>query len=225
MSDSGLRPGPTEVPAWVIRGNELIERTYLMVRVSVMWAMFTLLGLVVVGIAPASCAAADVLIESRTNHSIRVLPIMWRSFRRQLVRANARMLPLLAVQAGSLMTLWIATVGLAGSSVMTVLLGAVAAVSGGWATASLSTIAVSPRLRRQDLVVTWKLAILLPGALPLRSLGLLLGLMIWVLACYIVWPLTIVLGAGVAIEIAVALFTRRIGDLLEDLESPGSPRA
>src|SRR5699024_10984351 len=77
--------------------------------------------------------------------------------------ANLRMLPLLVVQAGSLSMLWLMATGALDDPVPSAILGSLAAVSACWATSSLATIATSPRVRRQDLLVTWRLALLLPG--------------------------------------------------------------
>lgn len=209
--------GPRQVPGWVTRINEAIERVYLLLRIGVVWLLLSLLGLVVAGVGPASCAAADVLLAFRRHEKLRVLPMMWEGFRRDLVRANLRMIPLLVVQTGAAAMLWIAGNQVIDAPVMTAVLGALAAVSGGWATISLAAIAVAPRVRRQDPFVTWRLAILLPGALPLRGIGLLLGLLVWTVVCSLVWPLAVLFGAAVAIDLAVGLLSTRIAMLLEDI--------
>ena len=63
--------------------------------------VLTLLGLVVLGVAPASCAAADAYISGREGDRVRVWRTMWTSYRSQFVRANTRMLPLLVVQGAN----------------------------------------------------------------------------------------------------------------------------
>ena len=101
MARSGGPGGPSQVPGWVLSANEVIERLFLMVRIHLLWCVLTLLGLVVLGLAPATAAAADALIASREGGRLRVLPVMWDSYRRQFVRVNARMLPLMAVRRRS----------------------------------------------------------------------------------------------------------------------------
>src|SRR5699024_4636183 len=98
------------------------------------------------------------------------------------------------------------------------ILGSLAAVSAGWATSSLAAIATSPRVRRQDLLVTWRLALLLPGVLLLRAIPMVVLLGVWVLLCSLAWPMALLMGAGVAVNIAVAMFAYRIHTLLEDLQ-------
>ena len=210
--------GPSEVPAWVTRGNEAIERVLLLIRVSLLWALLSLLGLVVLGVAPASVAAADALIASRHGAPVKVLPTMWRSYREHLVTSNLRMLPLLVVQVGSAAMLWIVISGGAPGAVGAYVLGGAAMASLSWATASLAAIVAVPRIRRQDVLVTWRLALLVPGATPMRFLALTLCLGIWIALCSLLWPVAVLLGAGAAIDLAVSLLGRRLELLLEDLE-------
>ena len=75
MSRTDHGGGPAHVPVWVIRFNEAFERIYLVLRVNAAWLVLTLLGLVVLGVAPASCAAADAYISGRDGDRVRV----WRT--------------------------------------------------------------------------------------------------------------------------------------------------
>src|SRR5699024_6908392 len=102
---------------------------------------------------------------------------------------------------------------------MMAVLGTFGAITAGWAGVFLAAIAVVPRVRDQELLVTWRLALLLPGAVPLRSLALAVLLAAWTLVCTSVWPLGLLLGAGLAIDMAVGLLSRRIALLLEDLSA------
>src|SRR5690625_6400383 len=116
------------------------------------------------------------------------------------------MLPLLVVQAGSLSMLWLMATGALEDPVPSAILGSLAAVSAGWATSSLATIATSPRVRRQDLLVTWRLALLLPGVLLLRAISLVVLLAVWVLRCSRAGPMSLLLGGAVALRFAWGLF-------------------
>ncbi|HEX7351296.1 DUF624 domain-containing protein [Brachybacterium sp.] len=203
--------------ALATRITEAVEHVYVVFRVQLMWLGLTLLGLVVVGISPASTAAAAALVAFRSDEKVRVMPLMWEVYRRELVSSNVRMLPLLLIQLGSLAMVWQAAVGMAGESTVILALGILAAISASWATVALAALAVSPRVRDQELLVSWRLAVLMPGALPLRSLGLMLGLFAWTVVTSLAWPLALLLGAGVAIDMAVALLSSRITLLLEDL--------
>lgn len=218
MSRTDHGGGPAHVPVWVIRFNEALERIYLVLRVNAAWLVLTLLGLVVLGVAPASCAAADAYISGREGDRVRVWRTMWTSYRSQFVRANTRMLPLLVVQGGALMMLWIVMGGGAARQAMTVVLACVAVISLFWATVSASALAAVPRVRRQDLLVSWRISLLIPGALPLRSVGLGLLLLVWVLLCWALWPVGLLLGAGTAVDIAVSLLGRRGERLLDELD-------
>lgn len=217
--------GPTHVPGWVLRINEALDRIYLVLKVNAAWWVLTLLGLGVLGVAPASSAAADAYIAGRDGDRVRVWRTMWGSYRSQFLRANARMLPLLGVQGGALMMLWIIAGGGAGSQVMTAVLGALAAVSLAWATTSAAAVAVIARVRRQDLLVAWRIALLMPGALPVRTVGLGLLLLVWLLVCWLMWPVGLLLGAGTAVDIAVSLLGRRGERLLEDIDTSAGPDA
>ncbi|ACU85140.1 predicted integral membrane protein [Brachybacterium faecium DSM 4810] len=217
--------GPAEIPAWVLRFNETVDKVWLVVRVNLVWILLTGLGLVVLGIAPASVAAADALRASREGARVRVLVTMSGSWRRQFLGANLRLLPLLVVQAGSAAMLWIVLGGAAPSSAATVVLAGLSVISAAWSTVSAAVLVAVPRLRRQDLLVSWRLALLLSGALPGRFICLLLGLIVWIVVCTAVWPLALLVGAGTAIEGACLLFGRRVEALLSELEAarPSAP--
>lgn len=219
MDDSRRPSGPSEIPSWAMRMNEAIERVAVLVLMSLTWLVLTVAGLVLFGIGPATTAAAEVVLALREGERARVLPRMRRTFREEIVRANLRMLPLLLVQGGALMLLWIATAGLAGGPGATLALGVVAAIAGAWTTIALAAIAVSPRVRRQDPLVCWRLVLLLPGALPLRAVALVLLVLLWSLACSLLWPLALLLGPAVAVEFAAALLSRRITELLAQIDA------
>lgn len=199
------------------RLREAAEHVGVVLRVQLMWLGLSLLGLVVLGISPASAAAAAALTTFRRDEKVRVAPLMWEVYRRELVSSNVRMLPLLAIQLGALAMLWQAAVGMSGHSLPILALGVLAAISASWATVSLAALAVSPRVRHQELLVSWRLAVLMPGALPLRSLALVLALVAWTAVASLAWPLALLLGGGVALDMAVALLGTRITLLLEDL--------
>ena len=201
-----------------MRANEAFERVFLLLRISVLWALLSLLGLVVLGLAPATVAGADVVIASRHGAKVPVLATMWRSYREHLVPANLRMLPLLLVQLGAAAMLWIVLGGGAPGTVGAYVLGGAAVASLSWCTASLAVIVAVPRVRRQDPLVTWRLALLVPGTVPLRFLGLILGLGVWIVVCSLLWPVALLLGAGTAIDLATSLLGRRVELLLEDLD-------
>lgn len=208
-----------------MRANEMIERVLLVLRVNLLWMLLSLLGLVVAGVAPASVAAADALIASRHGAKVRVLPLMWSAYRRQFIGANLRLLPLLVVQLGSAAMIWIVIGGGTPGQVAAFVLSGLAVASLAWSSLSAAAIVAVPRLRRQDLLVTWRLALLLPGALPGRSILLILALSVWLVLCAALWPLALLVGAGAAIDLATSLLGRRTELLLEDLARSGTASA
>lgn len=218
MSGRGVTSGPTQVPGWALRANEVIDRLLLAVKLNLLWLLLSLTGLIILGVAPASVAVAEMLIADRHGTRVRVLPQMWATFRAQFLRANLRLLPLLAVQAGSVSMLWIVLAGGAHSTATAVGLSGLAAVSLGWSLLSSAAIVAVPRLLRQDLLITWRLALLLPGALPVRSVLLLLALTGWTALCAMLRPLAPLFGAVVAIDLATALLGRRAERLLEEID-------
>lgn len=215
--------GPTHVPGWVLRFNEALDRIYLVLKVNAVWWLLTLLGLGMLGIAPASAAAADAYITGREGDRVRVWRTMWGTYRSQFLRANARLMPFLVVQGGALMMLWIVLGGGAGDQVMTAVLATLAAMSLAWATTSASAVVAIPRVRRQDVLVAWRIALLMPGALPVRAVGIGLLLLVWVLVCWVMWPIGLLLGAGTAVDIAVSLLGRRGERLLDELDTASGP--
>ncbi|GAA1300752.1 DUF624 domain-containing protein [Brachybacterium tyrofermentans] len=199
--------------------NEMIEHVYLVLRINIVWTLLSLLGLIVAGVAPAGAAAGDAFIASRHGAPVKVLPLMWESYRRQFVSANLRMLPLMVVQLGSASMIWIVLGGGTANSTMAVVLSGIAVVSAAWSTVSVALLMTVPRVRRQDLLVAWRLAILLPGALPLRFIGLILLLAVWIVVCTVLWPVALLVGMATGIDIATTLLSRRVELLLEDLEA------
>lgn len=218
MNSSGMRTGPTQVPAWSTRLTEGIEHVYLVLRINLVWLMLTLLGLLVLGAAPASVAATDAFLASRHGAQVRVLAVMWESYRRNLVTANLRLLPLMIVQLGSAAMLWILIGGGASGSVGAIILAGLAVVSAAWSTVSAAVLVAVPRVRRQDLLVAWRLALLLPGVIPGRFLSLILLLGVWIVLCTAAWPLALLVGAAAMIDVTTHLLSGRVERLLEDLE-------
>jgi uncharacterized membrane protein YesL len=220
MPSSRSQPsrGPAEVPAWVVRFNETTEKVWLVLRVNLVWSLLSLLGLVVLGIAPATVAAADAFRASRHGARVRVLAVMTESWRRGIVRANLRLLPLMVVQAGAVTMMWVVIGGGGAGSAGTLVLAGLAVISAAWSTVSAAVLVAVPRLMRQDLLVSWRLALLLPGALPGRFIVLILGLLVWIVVCSWLWPLALLVGAATAVEGAAVLFGRRVERLLEELD-------
>lgn len=206
-----------------VRRGEVLASLWLLVRITVWWALLTGLGLVVLGIGPATVAAADVLLAARHGERVAVAATMWSGYCDRFVGANLRMVPLLVVEAGALAMVLLAAGGAVEGAVSVAVLGTLAAVSAGWALSALALIAAVPRVRDQDLLVTWRLALLLPAALPLRCALLSALVLLWTLLCWLVWPLAVLAGPAVPIALAVRLLARRTALLLEDLSGRPQP--
>lgn len=219
MNRTGTPAGPTVVPVWVTRLNEGFELVYLVLRINLVWMLLSLLGLVALGVAPASVAAADAFRASRHGAKVKALPVMWESYRRQFVTVTLRLLPLMIVQLGSVSMIWIVIGGGASGSVAPLILAGLAVVSATWSTVSAAVLVAVPRVRRQDLLVAWRLALLVPGTVPARFLALILLLGVWIVVCSFLWPLALLFGAATMIVVATALLGRRVELLLEDLEA------
>src|SRR5699024_9005424 len=113
-------PRPRRRTTWPV---EAVEHLYAVVRIQLVWLGLTPLGLIVVGIAPAACAAAEALRAARRGELTRALPLMWETYGRELVPAGIRMLPLMAVQTVALLMLWQAAAGLSSNPAMMAVLG------------------------------------------------------------------------------------------------------
>src|SRR5699024_11225061 len=123
--------------------------------------------------------------------------------RRERLPAGFRWLPRRGGQTVALLRLWQAAAGLSSTPAMMAVLGTFGAITAGWAGVSLAAIAVVPRVRDQELLVTWRLALLLTGDVPLSSLALAVLLAAWTLVCKSVWTLCILLCAGLMIDMDV----------------------
>ena len=86
----------------------------------------------------------------------------------------------------------------------------------------MAAILASPRLRRQELTVTWRIALLVPGALPMRAVALIGGLTLWILLCGLIPPVALLVGAAGALDLAIGLLGRRIVALLEKIDQAPS---
>ena len=211
----GLLSSPETVPAWSLQANDLINTVLRVVKVSLLWWALTLLGGVVLGIAPATCAAADVFRAEREDRPTPVVATMWRVYRREFLTADARLLPLIVAQVLAVTTVALALSGRVSPASLMVLLVVAGAVSAGWITASAAVLASSPRLRRQNLLVTWRVALLAPGAIPAGCFLLIVVLVPWFVLCTVIPPRGILAGPGAAIQAASTLVGRRVDTLLD----------
>jgi uncharacterized membrane protein YesL len=182
-----------------------------------LWIALSALGLFVLGIAPATCAVADVLRRKREGYGVKLLSGTWSFYRREFVRSNLRMLPLMLVQFAAIGTIRTAFAGgvLGAPQVLTV---GISVAGLAWSTVSLAMMVACERIRRQDFLVTYRLALLLPGALPFRSIAVLVLVTLWASVCITIVPLAILLGAGIAAELTGVLLTRHVDSLLERID-------
>lgn len=206
--------GPQQVPGWALRANEALDAALLLIRVSLLWWALTLLGLVVLGAAPAACAAGDVLRAHREGRTVPVAATMWGTFRRELVSANLRLLPFGAVQLAGAGTLLLALRGGVPEPWMLVPVATIAAITLGWSTAGAAALLSVPRLRRQDLLVSWRLGLLCPGAVPAAACAAVACLAVVALVSLVLPPVGLLLGPAGAVQCATSLMGRRTELLL-----------
>lgn len=210
------RSSPQQVPAWALRANEALDGALVFVKVAVLWWLLTLAGLVVLGAAPATVAAAQVMREHRRGAVVPVVRTMLRTARAELLGASARMVPLALVQLSAAASVLLGLTGRVPQAWMMAPLVVLAGVVLGWSSVSVLALAAVPRLRRQDLPVSLRLALLCPGIVPAPAVGLVLCLVVIVMVTVAVPPLGLLLGPAGAIQAAVVLLGARIERLLED---------
>lgn len=209
------------MPAWSLRANDVIDALLMTVRVTLLWWVLVALGLVVAGIAPATCAAAETFRLRRNGELVKLWRTMFRIYRSEFVSANLRLGPFLLVQVSSLITVALALGGGIPQLWMMAPLAIIGAIAGSWTTVSAAALVTTPRLRRQDLTASWRLAALCPGAVPLASTFLIVTMIPFTLLCLTVPLLGLLVGAGGAAQIASVLVGRRTENLLATYD--GSP--
>lgn len=217
--------GPQQVPGWALTANDVLDSLLLLVGVTVMWWALTLLGLIVLGISPATCAAGEVMRLRRTGGAAPVVRTMWEVYRRELLSATARMLPFGIVQLSGITTIFLALRGGVPEPWMVAPLMILAACATGWATVSAALLATVPRLRRQDLLVSWRVSLLAPGAVPLSAAFTVLAVAVVAIGAYLIPVLGLLVGAGAAVQAASTLVGRRTEALLAQHSPAAAPSA
>lgn len=208
-----------------MRSNEIIESVLFWIGTSLLWLAFSLLGLLVLGIAPATCAAADVMRARAQDESPHLFRVMWRAYREQFIRANLRLLPLILIQVASIGSLSLAVRTLGHAPGYGAAMATISTLAGAWATSSLMVMVASPRVRRQDWPVTMRLALLFPGAIPLRSLLALFAVALWSLLSIVLPPVGALLGPAGAVRIADALLRDPVATVLATIDAAHSDAA
>lgn len=206
-------------PGWVLTTNEWIDAALFTIGVSLVWLVLSLLGLFVLGIAPATCAAADVTAARRREEEPSLIPDMWRAYRTQFLGANTRLLPFVLVQIAAGLSVAAALRSVQDAPVLSAVMGTLALLAGCWATLSAMSVVAAPRVRRQDWPVTMRLALLLPGALPGPALAALIAVGLWSMVSLLLPPVGALAGPAVAVRISVALLAERISALLACIDT------
>lgn len=60
--------------------------------------------------------------------------------------------------------------------------------------------------------------------MPFRMVVMIIVLALWVVVCWVIWPLGVLLGAGPAIDLCVGMLTSRISALLAGVDQAGEER-
>lgn len=206
-------------PSWVMRSNEFIDTTVFTIGLSLVWLALSALGLFVLGLAPATCAAADVMAARRRDDEPRLFHDMWNGYRHGFVRANTRLLPFIAVQAAAALSVVTAVRSVQDAGAVSAVMATIALLAAAWATVSAMVVVAGERVRRQDWPVSMRLAVLMPGALPAPSIAALLAVGLWSALSMILPPVGALLGPAIAARIAVAVLGERISDLLAAVDA------
>ena len=89
------RTGPAQ--PWVIRLYEAADEVAWAVRLNLLWLLFTLAGLVVLGVGPATMAAYTLARRHAQAESFAAFPAFLVAYRREFVRGTTLLLPVLGV--------------------------------------------------------------------------------------------------------------------------------
>lgn len=207
-----------EPPAWLTRTTEIFDAFLALIILTLLWMLLTALGLVVLGIAPATVAVADTLEGRRRDEGPHLLKDTWRTYRREFLRSSARLLPFLVVQVAAGFSADAALRSLSDVGAMGAAMATLAVLAGAWASMSAMTIVASRRVRGQDWAVTMRLALLLPGATAVRSVLALLAVAGWSVLSITLPAVGALLGPSVASRLAIRLLTDPVETLLSRLE-------
>jgi uncharacterized membrane protein YesL len=90
------RPGRPS-STWVIKLYEATDEVTWAARLNLLWALFTLLGGVVLGIGPATAAAYALARRHARGESFPAFPAFAAAYRRQFARGTALLFPVLGV--------------------------------------------------------------------------------------------------------------------------------
>lgn len=180
----------TAHPTWALRAHAACEWVLWVVTMNALWWVFTLAGAVVFGMAPATIAAATLTRRQLRGEKVRALPEFAAAWRREFLRANGVLLPLIlfgsALGATASTSLSLGENGLATASIAAGIvvaaivhivvpmyvsyelpLGAYLTTAMRWGAANLPHVFVA--LAGTVLVVGSSLA--LPGIIPFLSVG------------------------------------------------------
>lgn len=92
-------PGAKTSPSWAIRLYEAADEVAWAAKLNLLWILFTLAGGVVLGVGPATVAAYTLARRRAMGESFRSWPAFVSAYRREFVRGNILVLPLVAVTA------------------------------------------------------------------------------------------------------------------------------
>lgn len=90
-------PGAKTSPSWAIRLYEAADEVAWAAKLNLLWILFTLAGGVVLGVGPATVAAYTLARRRAMGESFRSWPAFVSAYRREFVRGNILVLPLIAV--------------------------------------------------------------------------------------------------------------------------------
>lgn len=105
-------PALSPSPAWAIRLHEAADEVTWAAKLNLLWWLFTLLGLGVLGVGPATLAAYTLARRHARGESFPAFPAFLAAYRREFVRGTALLLAALGVSAFLLTNyVWFASLG------------------------------------------------------------------------------------------------------------------
>ncbi len=207
----------TEELGWAGRVMAWLRVVTHLVGLNLLWLLGTLAGLVVLGAAPASAAASDLLDEVlRGRPPDRLVREFWAAYRTRWRRSNLLWLPfwpLAAVVGVDLVAIRAGTGPAATALLVGVLLVAV------WAALALAFLVVADTRYAQRPVATWRFAILAPLLLPMTAAAILLTVAVGVVLVR-VWPVLVPL---IGVSLPLGLSGVLVRDRLDRLDARRRP--
>lgn len=215
VSSSQDAPSPTPADGWVTRGVDALGWVVVAIQLNVLWLLGATAGLVILGAAPASVAAATVARRQLRGELPTVWSTFWATWRSSFVSANLAHLPNVAVLGIATANWWWFTHTTLAWLAWSVGLVVIALLA-------LATLWVAPLMAHYDLPV-WRYSITSLRLVLLRPLPSVVLLLVAAAIAYVSWRWTILIAlvsVGALLYAATWLGVRTFDDNEDRLSSP-----